>query len=86
MLIGNNITIDAPKILLKNVGFNISFIGSFNPDESFTLHHNGKTFSPSIVTNNKIKFDNVNTDALGHASFTLEKNSIKIHDLKKYVN
>ena len=37
MLIGNNITIDAPKILLKNVGFNISFIVSFNPDESFTF-------------------------------------------------
>ena len=85
MLIGNNITIDAPKILLKNVGFNISFIGSFNPDESFTLHHNGKTFSPSSVTNNKIKFDNVNTDALGDVSFNLEKNSLKIFKLKKYV-
>jgi len=85
MLIGNNITIDAPKILLKNVGFNISFIGSFNPDESFTLHHNGKTFSPSSVTNSEIKFENINTDALGNTSFSLEKNSIKIHDLKKYV-
>ena len=85
MLIGNNITIDAPKILLKNVGFNISFVGSFNPDESFTLHHNGKIFSPSSVTNSKIKFENINTDALGNASFSLEKNSIKIHDLKKYV-
>ena len=85
MLIGNNITIDAPKILLKNVGFNISFIGSFNPDESFTLHHNGKTFSPSIVTNNKIKFDIINTDALGDVSFDLEKNSLKIFELKKYV-
>ena len=85
MLIGNNITIDAPKILLKNVGFNISFIGSFNPDESFTLHHNGKTFSPSIVTNNKIKFDNINTDALGDVSFDLEKNSLKIFELKIYV-
>jgi len=85
MLIGNNITIDAPKILLKNVGFNISFIGSFNPDESFTLHHNGKTFSPASVTNSEIKFENINTDALGNASFSLEKNSIKIHDLKKYV-
>ena len=85
MLIGNNITIDAPKILLKNVGFNISFIGSFNPDDSFTLKHNGKIFSPSSVTNSKIKFENITTDALGNASFELEKNSIKIHGLKKYV-
>ena len=85
MLIGNNITIDAPKILLKNVGFNISFIGSFNPDDSFTLNHNGKIFSPSSVTNSKIKFENITTDALGNASFKLEKNSIKIHGLKKYV-
>ena len=85
MLIGNNITIDAPKILLKNVGFNISFIGSINPDDSFTLNHNGKIFSPSSVTNSKIKFENITTDALGNASFELEKNSIKIHDLKKYV-
>ena len=85
LLIGNNITIDAPKILLKNVGFNISFIGSFNPDDSFTLNHNGKIFSPSSVTNSKIKFENITTDALGNASFELEKNSIKIHGLKKYV-
>ena len=85
ILIGNNITIDAPKILLKNVGFNISYIGSFNPDDSFILNHNGGTFSPSSVTNSEIKFENINTDALGNASFNLEKNSIKIHDLKKYV-
>ncbi len=85
MVIGNNITVNAPKILLKNVGFNISFIGSFNPNESFTLNHNGEIFSPSSVTNSEIKFDNINTDALGNASFELEKNSIKIHGLKKYV-
>ena len=85
MVIGNNITVNAPKILLKNVGFNISFIGSFNPNESFTLNHNGEIFSPSSVTNSEIKFENINTDALGNASFELEKNSIKIHDLKKYV-
>ena len=85
MVIGNNITINAPKILLKNVGFNISFIGSFNPNESFTLNHNGEIFSPSSVTNSEIKFENINTDALGNASFELEKNSIKIHGLKKYV-
>ena len=85
ILIGNNISTDAPKILLKNVGFNISFIGSFNPNESFTLNHNGEIFSPSSVTNSEIKFENINTDALGNASFELEKNSIKIHDLKKYV-
>ena len=85
ILIGNDISTDAPEILLKNVGFNISFIGSFNPNESFTLNHNGKIFSPSSVTNSKIKFENINTDALGNASFELEKNSIKIHDLKKYV-
>ena len=82
MVIGNNITINAPKILLKNVGFNISFIGSFNPNESFTLNHNGEIFSPSSVTNSEIKFENINTDALGNASFELEKNSIKIHGLK----
>jgi len=85
MVIGNNITVNAPKILLKNVGFNISFIGSFNPNESFTLNHNGEIFSPSSVTNSEIKFENINTDALGNASFELEKNSIKIHGLKKYV-
>ena len=85
LLFGNDINVDAPKILLKNVGFSISFIGSFSPDESFTLNHNGKTYSPSSVTNSKIKFENINTDALGNVSFELEKNSIKIHELKKYV-
>ena len=85
ILIGNDISTDAPKILLKNIGFSISFSGDFGINELYTLNHNGKTYTPTLVTNNKIKFENINTDALGNASFELEKNSIKIHDLKKYV-
>ena len=85
ILIGNNISTDAPKILLKNIGFSISFSGDFGINELYTLNHNGKTYTPTLVTNSKIKFENINTDALGNASFELEKNSIKIHGLKKYV-
>ena len=85
ILIGNDISTDAPKILLKNIGFSISFSGDFGINELYTLNHNGKTYTPTLVTNNKIKFENINTDALGNASFELEKNSIKIHGLKKYV-
>ena len=84
-LIGNNVTTDAPKIILKNVGFSISFNGSFSPDDSFTLNHNNKIYSPSSLAAGKIKFDKITTNELGNVSFSLEKNSIKIFELEKYV-
>jgi len=84
-LFGNNITVDAPKILLKNVGFSISFSGSFSPNDSYILTNNGKTYPPSRVTTSNIKFDDIITHTLGTVSFELEKNSLKIHEVKNYV-
>ena len=60
-LIGNNVTADAPKIILENVDFSISFTGDFNLDDSFTLNHNNRKYSPTSVSTSKIKFDNINT-------------------------
>ena len=85
ILIGNDITNDAPKILLKDVNFNISFTGSFNVDDSFSLNSSGKTYYPFDVNSQKIKFKDINTNVLGNTSFSLEKNSVTIHELKKYV-
>jgi len=85
ILIGNDITNDAPKILLKDVDFNISFTGSFNSDDSFSLNSNGKTYYPFEVSSQKIKFKNINTNVLGNTSFKLKENSETIHELKKYV-
>lgn len=85
ILIGNDITNDAPKILLKDVDFNISFTGSFNVDDSFSLNSSGKTYYPFDVNSQKIKFKDINTNVLGNTSFSLEKNSVTIHELKKYV-
>ena len=85
ILIGNDITNDAPKILLKDVDFNISFTGSFNVDDSFSLNSSGKTYYPFDINSQKIKFKDINTNVLGNTSFNLEKNSETIHELKKYV-
>ena len=85
ILIGNDITTEAPKILLKDVDFNISFTGSFNSDDSFSLNSSGKTYYPFEVSSEKIKFKDINTNVLGNTSFNLEKNSETIHELKKYV-
>ena len=83
-LIGNNVTADAPKIILENVDFSISFSGDFNLDDSFTLNHNNRKYSPTSVSTSKIKFDNITTDKLGIVSFELEKNTLKILELEKY--
>ena len=85
ILIGNDITNDAPKILLKDVDFNISFAGSFNSDDSYSLNSNGKTYYPFKVSSQKIKFKDINTNVLGNTSFKLKENSETIHELKKYV-
>ena len=85
ILAGNDITTEAPKILLKDVDFNISFTGSFNSDDSFSLNSSGKTYYPFEVNSKKIKFKDINTNVLGNTSFKLEKNSKTIHELKKYI-
>ena len=85
ILAGNDITTEAPKILLKDVDFNISFTGNFNSDDSFSLNSSGKTYYPFEVSSEKIKFKDINTNVLGNTSFNLEKNSETIHELKKYV-
>ena len=46
VLAANTITVEAPKILLKNVDFSVTFRGDFSIDEQFFLEHDGKTYSP----------------------------------------
>ena len=48
VLAANTITVEAPKILLKNVDFSVTFRGDFSIDEQFFLEHDGKTYSRHI--------------------------------------
>ena len=85
LLTGNNIEVNAPKILLENVDFSISFNGDFSKNESYTLDLNGTKNFPSVVTKNNISFDNIKIDALGNVSLKLEKNGLSIFNVSKYV-
>ena len=41
VLAANTITVEVPKILLKNVDFSVTFHGDFSIDEQFFLEHDG---------------------------------------------
>ena len=84
ILTANKITVEAPKILLINVGFNVTFRGDFNPDEQFFLQHDEKTYSPSATSAEKITFKGILSNSLGNASFSLNSNGLKIFEFEKY--
>ena len=84
IITANTITVEAPKILLTNVGFNITFRGDFNLDEQFFLEHDGKTYSPSATSTEKITFKDILANSLGNASFSLKSNGLKIFEFEKY--
>ena len=84
VLAANTITVEAPKILLKNVDFSVTFRGDFSIDEQFFLEHDGKTYSPHATSAEKITFKDIRINSLGHASFSLGSNDLKIFEFEKY--
>ena len=85
LLAANTITVEAPKILLKNVDFSVTFRGDFSIDEQFFLEHDGKTYSPHATSAEKITFKDIRINSLGHESFSLGSNDLKIFEFEKYV-
>ena len=58
-LFSQNITIDAPKIILKDMGFGLVFSGEFDGDTDYLLSINGQNFKPDQITSEKLFFDKI---------------------------
>jgi len=58
-LFGQDITVDAPRVVLKNIKFNIVYSGNFLQKDGVSLLVNGRTVSPSSITNESAHFNQI---------------------------
>ncbi|MBT4555491.1 MAG: Na+/H+ antiporter NhaC family protein [Candidatus Marinimicrobia bacterium] len=84
-LFGENISVDAPRVVLKNIEFNVSYSGDFSEQDSFALLVNGIIFSPSSITDGKVHFNQISISEIKDASFHLTSGEETIHKFNRKV-
>ena len=84
-LFGENISVDAPRVVLKNIEFNVSYSGDFSEQYSFALLVNGIIFSPSSITDGKVHFNQISISEIKDASFHLTSGEETIHKFNRKV-
>ena len=85
-LFGQTISsVDAPKIILENIEFTITYSGEFDTTDSYKLECNGTTFLPNNMGPDQIKFQNLSVPKSGKASFKLLQDGISIDQLSKHI-
>ena len=84
-LFGENISVDAPRVVLKNIEFNVSYSGDFSEQDSFALLVNGIIFSPSNITDGKVHFNQISISEITDASFHLTSGEETIHKFNRKV-
>ena len=83
IITANTITVEAPKILLKNIDFNVTLQGDFSTDGQYLLEHDGTTYFTSETSVERITFENIRTNILGNTSFSLRNNDQEIFEFEK---
>lgn len=84
-LFGEKISVDAPRVVLKNIEFNVSYSGDFSEQDSFALLLNGIIFSPSSITDGKVHFNQISISEITDASFHLTSGEETIHKFNRKV-
>jgi len=84
-LFGENISVEAPRVVLKNIEFNVSYSGDFSEQDSFALLVNGIIFSPSSITDGKVHFNQISISEIKDASFHLTSGEETIHKFNRKV-
>ena len=82
---GNQTKVSAPKIILKNIYFNLTFSGDFIKDNQYTLKVNKDKFLPNKQTKGEISFNNIKISETGEATFVLSQESNKVFEMKKNI-
>ena len=84
-LFSQNITIDAPKIILKDLGFGLVFSGKFDGGTGYLLSINGQNFKPDQITSEKLFFNKIKISKTGTHSFSLLNELGVIYQFNKNV-
>ena len=85
LLEGETVSTTSPKILLKNVPFEIGFHGVFSDQNKYTLLIDEKRFLPYSINNNKIVFKNIKVAKPGNKNLALYKEPLSVFEFQKTV-
>lgn len=69
-LFGQAITVDAPRVVLNNIEFNIVYSGNFSQTDDVSLLVNGRTVFPSSITNELAYFNQISVSEGGMFLFS----------------
>ena len=84
-LFSQNITIDAPKVILKDLGFDLVFSGKFDSGTDYLLSINGQGFKPDQTTSEKLFFRKIKISETGTCSVSLSNESGAVYQFNKSV-
>jgi len=85
-LFGQNIAVDAPKILLKDIGFSLIFSGEFGDNTVYLLSINGQNFKPDQITGKKLFFSKIKISETGTHLVSLSNESGFLDILQSPIN
>ena len=85
LLKGETVSATSPKILLRNVPFEISFHGVFSDQNKYTLLIDEKHFLPYSINKNKIVFKNIKIAKPGNKKLALYKELLSVFEFQKTV-
>ena len=85
LIVGNQTKVSAPKIILKDISFDITFSGNFLKDNQYVLEINNDEFPPYKQTKSGISFKNLKISQTGEATFILSQESTNIYKMKKHI-
>ena len=77
-------SVNAPKIILENIEFAITYSGEFNINDSYKLECNGTNFLPANIESEQIKFKNLSISQTGEISFNLLQDDLPINQITRY--
>jgi Na+/H+ antiporter NhaC len=84
-LFGQVVTVDAPRVVLKNIEFNVSYAGDFSQSDAVELWVNGKSIQPTSLSNESVIYNDVLVENSGEASFRLLQGDKTIHQFDRKV-
>lgn len=85
LLRAETVSATSPKILLRNVPFEISFHGVFSDQNKYTLLIDEKHFLPYSINKNKIVFKNIKIAKPGNKKLALYKELLSVFEFQKTV-
>ena len=84
-LFGQVVTVDAPRVVLKNIEFNVSYAGDFSQSDAVELWVNGKSIQPTSLSNESVIYNDILVENSGEASFRLLQGDKTIHQFDRKV-